>query len=147
MGGVKNPYYGKTHSKEIRRKMKGREVFEETRRILRLNRLSQVFPVKDNKLEKKLQKLLKENNIKFEKHKAILGQPDIFIKPNLCIFLDGDFHHANPSKYSDDAIIWNERISKTSGKRMTTITAKMIQEKDKRIREELRAEGKKIITG
>ena len=71
--------------------------------------------------------------------------PDIFIEPNWCIFLDGDFHHANPSKYSDDAIIWKERISKTTGRHTPSITAKMIQEKDERIRQELITDGYKII--
>jgi len=134
VSGKDNPMFGKTHTLE-------------TRKIIRKKRWDQVVPTKDTKFELSIQSLLREKGIEFEKHKSILGQPDIFIKPNLCIFLDGDFHHANPSKYSDDAIIWNERISKTSGRRMTTITAKMIQEKDKRIREELRAEGKKIIAG
>ena len=134
VSGKDNPMFGKTHTLE-------------TRKIIRKKRWDQVVPTKDTKFELSIQSLLREKGIEFEKHKSILGQPDIFIKPNLCIFLDGDFHHANPSKYSDDAIIWNERISKTSGKRMPAKTAKMIQEKDERIREELRAEGKKIITG
>ena len=134
VSGKDNPMFGKKHTLE-------------TRKIIRKKRWDQVVPTKDTKFELSIQSLLREKGIEFEKHKSILGQPDIFIKPNLCIFLDGDFHHANPSKYSDDAIIWNERISKTSGKRMPAKTAKMIQEKDERIREELRAEGKKIITG
>ena len=132
--GKDNPMFGKKHTLE-------------TRKIIRKKRWDQVVPTKDTKFELSIQSLLREKGIEFEKHKSILGQPDIFIKPNLCIFLDGDFHHANPSKYSDDAIIWNERISKTSGRRMPAKTAKMIQEKDKRIRDELRVEGKKIITG
>ena len=138
---MKGRYQGKDNP------MFGRKQTPEAKKIIREKRWEQVVPTKDTKFELSIQSLLREKGIEFEKHKSILGQPDIFIKPNLCIFLDGDFHHANPSKYSDDAIIWNERISKTSGRRMTAITAKMIQEKDKRIREELRAEGKKIVTG
>ena len=160
--GIESWFKGKHHSEEAKRKqsermkgkvsgkdnpMFGKKHTLETKKIIRKKRWNQVVPTKDTKFELSIQSLLREKGIEFEKHKSILGQPDIFIKPNLCIFLDGDFHHANPSKYSDDAIIWNERISKTSGRRMTTITAKMIQEKDKRIREELRAEGKKIIAG
>ena len=160
--GIESWFKGKHHSEETKRKLSeskkgkvsgkdnpmfGKKHTSETRKIIRKKRWDQVVPTKDTKFELSIQSLLREKGIKFEKHKSILGQPDIFIKPNLCIFLDGDFHHANPSKYSDDAIIWNERISKTSGKRVTAITAKMIQEKDKRIREELRAEGKKIIEG
>ena len=71
--------------------------------------------------------------------------PDIFIEPNWCIFLDSDYHHANPSKYPDDAIIWKERISKSTGRHVPAITAKMIREKDERIRQELITDGYKII--
>ena len=49
----------------------------------------------------------------FEKHKPIVGQPDIVID-KFCIFLDGDRHHANPSKYSDDTIIWTKNYDKIS---------------------------------
>ena len=54
------------------------------------NRAKQKFPTKDTELEKAGQKILRENNIEFTDHKAILGQPDIFIEPNFCIFMDGD---------------------------------------------------------
>ena len=137
------------YSEETRRRMSesriGIKVSEKTKKKLRDKRLHQVFPPKDNKFETWWFQRLKEKGIEFEKHKPILGQPDIFIKPNLCIFLDGDRHHANPSKYSDDAIIWKERISKT-GRHTPAITAKMIHEKDERIRQELITDGYKIIS-
>ena len=63
------------------------------RELSRKNRLHQVFPAKDTNIEKILQKGLRKKGIKFEKHKPILGQPDLFIKPNICIFADGDFWH------------------------------------------------------
>ena len=45
------------------------------------------------------QKKLKEEGIKFEAHKSIICcQPDLFIKPNICIFCDGDWWHSNPKK-------------------------------------------------
>jgi len=79
---------------------------EETIELIRQARLHQVFPSKDAKTtEIPLQKLLKENNIKFEKHKPISGQPDIFIEPNICIFADGDYWHANPKFYKSDSPI------------------------------------------
>ena len=37
--------------------------------------------------------------IEFKKHMPILGQPDAFIQPNICIFTDGDFWHANPKPW------------------------------------------------
>jgi G:T-mismatch repair DNA endonuclease (very short patch repair protein) len=90
-----------------------------------------------------LRKLDLGNNVKFETHKAILGQPDIFIKPNFCIFVDGDRFHANPKKYSDEIIIWNEYHRK--GRNIRAQTAKMIREKDKRITDNLKKDGFKVI--
>ncbi len=44
-------------------------------------------------IEIKIQNELKKRNIEFETQKAIIGIPDIFIKPNLCVFCDGDYWH------------------------------------------------------
>ena len=60
---------------------------------LREKRLHQVFPQKDSKPERMMQTFLDLNNIKYQKHKAILGQPDIFIEPNICLFVDGCYFH------------------------------------------------------
>ena len=140
--GKKNPYYGKTHSEEIRRKMKGRKVSEETRKVIRRNRLSQIFPVKDTKIEKILQSMLKDNEIKYETHRMyvkrglrILGQPDIFIKPNICIYADGDYWHANPNPWikhgkiqpgfkANDTIVGGQKVSER-WKRDKAITKKL----------------------
>jgi DNA mismatch endonuclease (patch repair protein) len=54
------------------------------------------FPFRDTSIEVRLQTILTENKIKFEKHYPILGQPDIFIKPNVCIFADGCYWHKCP---------------------------------------------------
>ena len=137
-------------SKAQRRLIKeGRKKFpyfsEESKEKLRKKRLNEKFPKKDTKFEKSIQNALKKKGVEFETHKAILGQPDIFIKPNLCIFADGDFYHANPSKYPDDFIIWKERYSKTQKKITPAITAKMIQQRDKKVREKLRGMGYVII--
>jgi len=130
--GERSSMYGKHHSEEARRK-------------IREKRLEQVVPAKDSKFELSVQDQLRKNGIKFEKHKKIKGQPDIFIKPNLCIFLDGDFHHANPSQYSDDTVIWHKRTSKSSGRQTQEITAKMIREKDEQVNKKLRADGYEIL--
>ena len=102
---------GKGHklSEETRRKIglakkgntnsKGKKHSEETKRKMSLKRLKQVFPPKDTKPEKHLQKLLDEIGIKYTKHKAIIGQPDIFVNPNICVFVDGDYWHANPNPH------------------------------------------------
>ena len=137
-------------SKTQRRLIKeGRKKFpyfsEESREKLRKKRLNEKFPKKDTKFEKSVQNALKKKGVKFETHKAIPGQPDIFIKPNICIFADGDFFHANPSKYPDDFIIWKGRYSKTQKKILTAVTSKMIRQKDKKVREKLRGMGYMVI--
>ena len=66
---------------------------ETTKLILKQKRLNIVIPRKDTSIEIKLQKILEEKNIPFYKHKSILGQPDIFIEPNICIFADGCYWH------------------------------------------------------
>jgi len=128
--------------------LKKREVFNQPhmRELRRKQRLEQVFPKKDSKIELIIQDLLRKKGIEFEKHKPILGQPDLFIEPNICIFADGGFHHASPSRFSADAIIWKERISKTSGKHIPAITAKMVRENDEKKRQELIADGYEIIS-
>ncbi len=60
---------------------------------LREKRLHQVFPQKDSKPELKLQLALDLAKIKYTKHHPIIGQPDIFIQPNIAIFLDGCYFH------------------------------------------------------
>jgi len=95
--GKKNGMYGKLHTKEARKKIgdgnRGKYVSQETRKGMRKRRLHQVFPVRDTSIEVKMQNILIEKDIIFEKHKPIFGQPDIFIKPNICIFCDGDYWH------------------------------------------------------
>jgi DNA mismatch endonuclease (patch repair protein) len=56
-------------------------------------RMFQSIPLKDTSIEIKIQNILIENKVIFEKHKSIFGQPDIFIEPNICIFADGDYWH------------------------------------------------------
>lgn len=73
--------------------------------VFRANRLKMVIPFKDSKLEIKVQDALKAEGIAFRKHEALFGQPDIFIEPNICIFIDGDYYHANPAKYKAETVI------------------------------------------
>jgi DNA mismatch endonuclease (patch repair protein) len=76
---------------------------------LKCSRLARTFPKKDSLPERILHKGLRQSNIAFEKHIPITGQPDIFIKPSTCIFVDGDHWHANPKKYkASDHIIGNK---------------------------------------
>lgn len=83
-------------SEETRRKMgwtKGTKFSLEHRKNLSNARLFQVQPKNNTSIEVKLQNWLKEQGIDFETHYPILGQPDIFIKPNICIFADGCYWH------------------------------------------------------
>lgn len=114
--GEKNYWYGKKLSEEQKRKLilantgrkvseetrrkislanQGRKLSEETKRKVRKARLRQVFPLKDNSIEIKLQNFLKELGIPFEKHKPLLNiaQADMFIEPNRVVFADGRYWH------------------------------------------------------
>ena len=97
--GKDNPMFGKKQSLEARK-------------IIREKRLHQVFPIKDSKIEKILQEQLKKHKIKFQKHLPILGQPDLFIEPNICIFADGDYWHGwtylQGKDFSDNKRLNNE---------------------------------------
>jgi len=80
--GVKNPMFGKRYKHT-----------EETKKKIREKRAELIIPKKDTEPEKMMQVALMIRGIKFEKHKAITGQPDIFIRPNICIFIDGCYWH------------------------------------------------------
>lgn len=143
--GKENPMFGKTgkespmfgkenkwghHSEETKKKiskatkgknnpMFGKHWPEESKRKMREKRKFQIIPFKDTKPETRLQEALASKNIIFEKHKSITGQPDIFIEPNLCIFVDGCFWHNCPvhfnleNKYTIKRKARDEYVSKT----------------------------------
>lgn len=100
--GSKSVHFGKPKSEKIKQK-------------LREARSKQIFPRKDTKPEKMMQIALSLNNIKFEKHKLISNkingfyhQVDIFIEPNICIEIDGDYWHKRPQTAERDLIINHE---------------------------------------
>ena len=88
---------GKHHTQESKNKtsksLKGKIKTEETKAKMRIARSLRVIPFKDTSIEVKIQNGLTEKGILFEKHKALPGQPDVFIKPNICVFADGCFWH------------------------------------------------------
>ena len=102
---------GKHLSEETKLKIsiahRGKHFSEATRNKMRINRLHQIFPKKDTLPERIVQQALTELKIPFTTHKSILGQPDIFIEPNICIFIDGDYWHG-----SQEAQIKDVRINK-----------------------------------
>jgi len=100
---------GTPRTQEWKRKIgnanKGKIIPEWQKEILRQSRLRQIFPKKDTKPERLLQDALKTENIKFQTHVPLFGQPDIFIQPNLCIFVDGDYWHSLPKQIERDVLV------------------------------------------
>lgn len=92
---VNNPFQGKKHTEESKQKMSDSH--------------QNTTPYwSDTKPELALQEALSSAGIKFTTQKKLYGIPDIFIEPNICIFVDGCFYHACQLCYSskpDDAII------------------------------------------
>jgi DNA mismatch endonuclease (patch repair protein) len=74
---------------------------EQTKQKLRELRLKQVIPVRNTIPEVMLQNSLREVGIPFETHKVIENfvQCDIFIEPNIVIFVDGCYWHGCPREY------------------------------------------------
>lgn len=88
----------KSHIENVRKAILGTKYSKE--RLL--NYQKRKWSYKDTSIELKLQQALKEVNVKFRTHESILGRPDIFIEPNLCIFADGDYWHNLPGRKEYD---------------------------------------------
>ena len=139
---------GKKFSKEtIKRMSKGqkkahwkynktpKEVIEICRKIS-VARSKQILPLQDTSIEMLLQNELSKRGVVFEKHKNIYGLPDIFIKPNICIFADGDYWHANPLRFDlGKKIRFGEKI----------LTAEQIREKDEKTTKRLTDLGYRVF--
>lgn len=83
----------------------GRKCSEETIKKMKKNRALQVFPIKDTSIELKLQNKLTELGIPFKTHVPIMGQPDILIGKNICLFADGDYwHNTEKAKVRDKLV-------------------------------------------
>ncbi len=70
---------------------------------IRCARLKQIYPKKNTLPERIFEKELIKNNICYKKQHPIykICQVDFFIEPNIIIFVDGDYWHANPLFYKD----------------------------------------------
>ena len=152
--GYQAPAKGVKRSAETRKRMslakkgkstwnKGIPTAESTKEKIRKARLHQIIPVKDTKPEKDIQKILKDIGIPFEKHKPILGQPDIFIQPNICIFVDGDYWHANPKDFVNKGKLYPgfKKDDRIIGK----VHAKDRWARDKSISQRLRKKGYSVL--
>lgn len=69
---------------------------------------------KNTSIEIELQEELRERGIEFITHNNICGHPDIFIRPNICIFADGDYYHGpkRPDNQDRDLRVNQELESK-----------------------------------
>lgn len=130
--GMSSPMQGKKMSAEtsalLSRQRRGRPNPKN-----KIHRLFRIFPKVDTKPEKALQAALTIAGIVFEKHKPIVGQPDIFIPDKLVIMCDGDYWHANPAKYKAEVVI--------KGK----VTASQIWEYDGKVTENLQSQGYTVL--
>ena len=153
--GEKNPFYGKKHSNKSKEKMSVSiiaSITPERRKLLRENRAKQVFPKKDTTGEKILQVLCKTAGIQFLKHKNFdLGfqhhQVDLFIKPNICLEVDGDYWHGNPNDYKRQGRIHSglkpDQIISKSRNKITTANDK--RKSDNKITKALIQQGNVVL--
>lgn len=132
---MKEYYKDPKHREAASLRQTGKMLTTETKQKIKNARLLQIIPFKDTKIEKMVQLELQRRDIKFIKHAPLLGQPDIFIEPNICVFVDGDYWHANPSIYKS-----NKRMS---GK--LNILAKDIWKKDLQINNYLKLKKYKVL--
>jgi very-short-patch-repair endonuclease len=102
-------------SKETRRKISiahtGKILSESHKEKIKKARANQILPVRDTKPEKALQNALNSIGIHYIPHKVIHlsdetnHQVDLFIEPNICIEVDGDYWHNRPESKIRDAFI------------------------------------------
>ncbi|KKN56553.1 hypothetical protein LCGC14_0571310 [marine sediment metagenome] len=117
--GHKKGMHGKKHSKETKKKMSksNKGISNKTREANKEWRKNYVFPIKDTKIEKKIQRFLKELNMEFFTHQYMKinhgYQCDILIPSiNLVIECDGDYWHKYPVGLEKDHIRTKELIEK-----------------------------------
>lgn len=86
---------GKKHALGAKRSLK-------TLLLMKKNRALLKTPFRDTKPEKIVQQIIRKLHMPFEKHRQdIFGYPDIFIIPNICIFVDGCYFHSCLKCYPD----------------------------------------------
>lgn len=100
--GNKNHFFGNKHSTISKYKMSK----SATNRWKKLDwperlKLLRGIPVENTNIEVILQKELNRIGINYFTHYDVaFGKPDIFISPDLCIFVDGCYWHSCPEHYS-----------------------------------------------
>ena len=120
--GEKNPMFGENHSEKTKVKMSNKknkyyEEHPEAIEEIKKRRAKQILPVKDTKIEVKIQNYLRELGIEFFTHQYMKiphgYQCDILIPYlNLVIECDGDYWHKYPIGRDIDNIRTKELIEK-----------------------------------
>lgn len=87
---------------------KGKKLPEYVKEKIRIARMKQIIPTRDTRPEKIIQFNFSVRNILYQKHVVLIGQPDIFIEPNFCIFIDGDYWHSIPKVHKRDTYVNRE---------------------------------------
>jgi len=103
--GLTGKIQSKEHIEKCRLKKIGRKHTELTRLKMSLATDNREMPTSNTKPEKMMQIGLSLEGIHYTKNKKIRGIPDIFIEPNICLFIDGDYWHGNPKKYNHNSLI------------------------------------------
>lgn len=83
----------------------------------------------NTRIERKTMLWLHERGISFEPQKEVLNaRPDIFIPPNICLYIDGDLWHNSPHQIMKDKRV-TERLE-SAGYKVVRIPEKLVHEKD-----------------
>lgn len=107
-------------SKKIRKRMSESHIGK-TRSVIDYGRKPKTYyRFYNTKPERFLKSMLSVNGIEYDSQKQIFGVPDIFIEPNICIFVDGCYWHEckkcgyntheTTSKKSQRDILVNEKL-------------------------------------
>ena len=118
IGWNKGKTFSDKHKERMSMAQKGHEVSEVTRKKIRIARATQIVPVKDTKIEVKIQDYLKKLGVDFFTHQYIKDikhsyQCDVFIPSiNLVIECDGDYWHKYPVGKDIDHVRTKELIEK-----------------------------------
>lgn len=115
--GKPSSFKGKKHNAESNQKNREKHIGNKNKLGKKLNpesinkikkaRALQIFPLTDTKPERIVQIALSLNSITYKKHKMINSdgfyhQVDIFLEPNICIEIDGDYWHNLPKVIKRD---------------------------------------------
>jgi DNA mismatch endonuclease (patch repair protein) len=132
----KHPMEGKRHSRATR-KLISEQVALNPPRIY-----------KDTSPELYCQKMLKSIGIEFEKQKGIVNpgcRPDLYIEPRICIFVDGDYPHANPNPHLIPSRTKKIQPGHSPDEIIYRKPARNIWARDKRITRGLKARGYTVL--